>query len=63
MTASARLAETWQPNCRGGGAVLIGKWSAAYRVAAEELRRPRHIACFGYTELGGADEQGRGASR
>ena len=60
--ASAWLAETWQPICRGGRAVRLGKRSAAHRVAAEGCGAngtPR----FGYPELVGANDEGRGASR
>jgi hypothetical protein len=50
--APAWLAETWQPICRGGRAVRLGKRSAAHRVAAEGLRRQRQISRFGDPELG-----------
>jgi hypothetical protein len=49
--ASAWLAETWQPICRGGRAERIGKRSAAHRVAAEGCGRQRHIPALATRSL------------
>jgi hypothetical protein len=50
-TVSAQLDETWQPVCRGGGTVRIGKRSTAHRVAAKGCGRQHHIDRFASRSL------------